>query len=99
MAKVSLWHKPEFAESSAIRSLPGDNPTFSGPGSTLQQCNTPAPNSLGAAVVHHIGLRTAEHDACRPPYFKYKGGPITCATAQTYMARTPPSTWISEPVM
>ena len=39
---VGLWHKPESAESSAIRSVPGDNRTFSDPGSTLQQCNVPA---------------------------------------------------------
>src|SRR5262245_16303305 len=47
-ANVPCWHKPESAESSAIRSLPGENQTFSNPGSTLQSGNSP--NSLGAAV-------------------------------------------------
>ena len=40
--EVRNWHKHEFAQSSAIRSLLGDNRTFSNPESTLQQCNTPA---------------------------------------------------------
>ena len=44
------WHKPEPAESSTIRSLPGDNQTFSNAGSTLQQCNTPATHSNRSAL-------------------------------------------------
>src|SRR6516164_1952126 len=35
------WHKPESAEWAEIRSLAGDNRTFSNPASTRQQCNVP----------------------------------------------------------
>ena len=47
---VGYWHKPGSAEWSAIRSLPGDNRTFSNPGSTLQQCNTPATQPIRSAL-------------------------------------------------
>ena len=63
------WHKPESAESSAIRSVPGDNRTFSNPGSTLQQRNTPAAHPIRSALqqLHHIGLLTAEAEPCLSP--------------------------------
>ena len=43
-AYVSYWHKPESAESSAIRSLPGDNRTFRNAGA--QHCNSATPQQL-----------------------------------------------------
>ena len=63
---VGSWHKPEFAESSATRSLPGDNRTFSNSGSTLHSA-TPRQLTqlLGAAVAS--SHRASDRRARRVP--------------------------------
>ena len=42
---VGCWHEPESAGSSAIQSLPGDNRTFSNPGSTLNTAAVQHPDN------------------------------------------------------
>ena len=71
-----LLAQPGSAGSSAIPSLPGDNRTFSNPGST---CNSAtlgnSPNSLCSAAVSRHRLRTADDDPAGRPFGRLHPAP------------------------